>query len=145
MARKIVLGNLNKAIVAIRFSQFPQLNITADALDEGMLSVSTQGEITSMLPTATGMIGSPNPYIAHAISFKVVKTNPLAQQLKNQIRLSSILGDLEITADASTLDRETYFNSFVQTYDTWTYNGKEPAIGFTIMCYEAINNSMYGA
>lgn len=143
--RKIVFGNVNKAQVAIRFPNFPLLNITADQLGENMVSIGTQGEITSMLPTATGIVASPNPYLARTITFSIIKTSPLCQQMIDTIQSDSLLGDIEVTTDSSTLNKQTLHNGFVQSYDTMNYNGKDAAIGFTIMAYELINNSMFGS
>lgn len=145
MARKIFLGNLNKAQVAVRFSDFPLLNITAEALGDGMVTVSSSGEITPMLPTATGLVASPSPFVQHTVSFSVVKTNPLAQLILDTIRRNSMLGSIEITTDATTLSKQTYENAVFQTFDTFTFNGKEPAIGFTIGCYEETNSEMFGS
>jgi hypothetical protein len=144
MARRIFLGNLNKAQVAIRFPNFPLLNITAEALGDGMVTVSSSGEITPMLPTATGLVASPAPFIQHSVSFSIVKTNPLAQQIKDTVKQNSMMGPVEITTDSTSLSKDVYENSVFQTYDTFTYNGKEPAIGFTIGTYEEVNNGLFG-
>jgi hypothetical protein len=145
MARRIFLGNLNKAQVAIRFAEYPLLNITAEALGDNMVTVSSSGEITPMLPTATGVVASPAPFVQHTISFAIVKTNPLAQQMLDTINNNSMLGSVEVTTDATTLNKQTYDNAVFQTFETFTFNGKEPAIGFTIGCYQAVNNSLFGS
>jgi len=145
MARRIFLGNLNKAQVAIRFANFPLLNITAESLGDGMVSVASSGEITPMLPTATGLVASPAPFIQHTVNFSIVKTNPLAQLMLDTIRSNSMLGQIEITTDSTSLAKQVYENAVFQTYDTFTYNGKEPAIGFSIGCYEATNNGLFGS
>jgi len=145
MARRIFLGSLNKAQVAIRFPQFPLLNITAGSLGDSMVTVASSGEITPMLPTATGLVASPAPFVQHTVSFSIVKTSPLAQIMLTTISNNSMLGSIEITTDATSLLKQTYENAVFQTFDTFTFNGKEPAIGFTIGCYQAVNNSMFGS
>lgn len=145
MARKIFLGNLNKAQVAIRFAGFPLLNITAEALGDGMVTVSSSGEITPMLPTATGLVASPAPFVQHTVSFSIVKTNPLCQLLIDTINNNSMLGAIEVTTDSTTMAKQVYENAVFQTFDTFTFNGKEPAQGFTIGCYQQVNSSLFGA
>lgn len=144
MARRIFLGNLNKAQVAIRFAEYPLLNITAEALGDSMVTVSSSGEITPMLPTATGLVASPAPFVQHTVSFAIVKTNPLCQLLIDTINSNSMLGTIEVTTDSTTLNKQTYENAVFQTFDTFQFDGKTAAQGFTIGCYQQVNSSLFG-
>ena len=142
--RSVFFGNVNKAQVAIRFANYPLFNLTAEALGDNMVTVASTGEITSMLPTATGFVGSPNASLQRTVSFSIVKTNPLAQLILDKIKVDSNIGDIEVTTDSTTLAKQTFENAFFQNYYTFSFNGKEPSMGFTITCFETINNSIFG-
>ena len=144
MPRNIVQGSVNKARVSLNFTSNPQLNADADAFGDDMVSISYGGEITTMLPTATGVVGSPNPYMEVTLSFKIVKTHPLCARMLAQIASNSNIGNVVVTPDSNALARETYQNGFFNTFESRSYAGKEPTVGFTIKAYYPINNDIYG-
>lgn len=143
-ARNIFYGTLNKAIVAIRFPDNPLLNITSDMLDESMVQVSYQGNISEPIMTATGIVMSPNTVQQVQVSFKLVKTLPIAQQFADAVKKDARLGDVEVAPDAKNLERLSFSNGIIMSRDAITFSGKDAGAGYTITCYEPINNDIFG-
>jgi len=144
MPRQIVKGFLNRAAVALNVTEDPTLNINADDLDESMISYAPQGTASDMLPTATGVIASPVPFMAITISFKLVKTSAVCQRYLAKLGSSTFFGPCVLTPDASNLPKITVQNVMMATQESTTFSGKEPAIGFTLQGYIAINNDLFG-
>ena len=143
MARDIVKGFLNRAAVSMRVINEPTLNIYADQLSEEMISFSPQGAASDMLPTATGVIASPIPYMTVTIAFKIVKTSGLAQLYLNKLGSRTFFGDVELTTDSSALQKITINNVMLAGVDTVAMNGKDASVGFTLQGYLPINNDLF--
>ncbi len=144
MARDIVKGFLNRAAVSLRVINDASLNIGADQLGEEMITFAPQGRASDMLPTATGLVASPVPYMVISISFKLVKTSTVCQLYLDKLGSRTFFGDIEITPDASSLDKVTIKNVMLATVESVAFSGKDPAIGFTLEGYLPINNDLFG-
>ena len=122
----------------------PTLNISADDLGKDMIRISPQGDVTDILETATGVIGSPAPYIKVAISFTLNKTSSVCQRYLNKMFDNTQFNNLVLNTDSSTLAKIVVQNAFMSAWSEASFSGLEPGIGFTVTGFVPVNNSMFG-
>lgn len=135
---------MNRAATGLVVLSDPTLNIGIDDLGEDMITFSPQGNVTEMLPVATGLISSPNPYLAMTISFVLNKNSPVCQRWLNKIQTDSYLGNIVGSPDATSLAKIVVQGASIMTQEQAVYNGKTPGIGFTVQGIEPINTDLFG-
>lgn len=95
-------GTLNRLRGSGTFAGNPQLNITASFLGKAGITMEF-GEITDPIPTMTGIIQSPTPYMMVTVTYHLLKSQNLANVFKTQIERNSNVGDMTVRTDATTL------------------------------------------
>src|SRR6202790_1583538 len=103
----IAQGTLNRLRGSVKFVSNPQLNITAPYVVKEGISLSLEGEATLVIPTMTGVVQSPEPYMIANVTINIVKTNGIASTYKTFLENTSLVGDMVITPD--TIALPTYY------------------------------------
>ena len=135
---------MNRAAAGLVVLSDPTMNIGIDDLGEDMIKLSPQGNATEMLPVATGLIASPNPYLAQTISFVLNKTSPVCQRWLNKMQTGSYLGNIVVSPDSTTLAKMVIQGAAILSQEEAVFNGKTPGIGFTVQGIEPINTDLFG-
>jgi len=82
---------LNKALTKIVFSNYPDLNLSAENLTNDMLSVSFNGESVTRLDGALIQVLSVNFYTDATVSISMLKTNSKFETFMKLYQSASIL------------------------------------------------------
>ena len=82
MATPVNQGTINRLRGTISFTDHPELNITPAFMGKDMITITPQGDITHIIPTATGIVTSPEPYQVFEFSAHVLRTNALGDRFK---------------------------------------------------------------
>lgn len=82
---------LNKALTKIVFSNYPDLNLSAENLTNDMLSVSFDGESVTRLDGALVQVLSVNFYTNATVNISILKTNSKFETFMKLYQSSSIL------------------------------------------------------
>ena len=137
-------GTLNRLKGSILISAFPQLNITASFLGEQMIGLSFEGQATTVIPTATGTVQSPEPFQPISVTAHLLRTQSLAAQYEAQRVSSSLLGEFTVITDSTTMPNYTVRNGAIQNVRELQINGKDAGYIVLLTGYYVINNSLWG-
>lgn len=136
-------GTINRLRGSVVITDFPQLNVTAPYLGRGGIVMRFGGNITARIPTLTGAVNSPEPYQEVTITVNLLKTQGLAAQYKSQIEDNSILGNITVTPDASTLPTYQLVNCSIENVADLNFAGENPDYPVTLVGYYQINSSLF--
>lgn len=138
-------GILNRVRAAVLWSSFPQLNVSAPFLDRDGITLRKDGEATMQHPTMTGIVQSPEAYMAVSLVIALLRTQALCAAYQSQMQLSSVLGDCTVIPDVSTggLTPYSLHNVAIQTVGELLFNGTTPIFAVTCRGTWIVNNSLF--
>lgn len=140
----ITQGVLNKVVASVNWVDFASLNVTAPYLGREGIRLALDGDSTLFIPTMTGAVTSPEPYMMITVSMHLLKTQSLAQQYKAQMELQALLGQGTIRPDVTTgLAPYDVYNCAIQSVRELNFSGEDA--GFLVTCrgYYLTNNAMW--
>lgn len=144
MANKLVSqGTINKLRASIVLTDNPQLNITSPYLTKDGISISLEGESTTVLQTLTGFTTSPEPYQVARITAHLVKAIPLANQWKLQMENTTLIGDFTVRPDAAALSPYQLSNGVISGVSPLSFSGNEASFTITLMGIYYINSNLF--
>jgi len=144
-AVQIPQGTINRLRGSISFPDYPAINITAAYLGSENIKVIYTGESTAIIPTTTGIITSPEPFLLVEIQAHVLRTNGLADAIFRQLQILSTVNNAVVRSDSSTSQDVTIFNTSISNLGEVHQDGKNPAQMIHFKGYLPINNSLFGA
>jgi hypothetical protein len=136
-------GTLNRLRGSVNFANLPALNVTAPYLVKDGIAISLDGDATTVLPTMTGVVTSPEPYMLATVTINVLKTNGLAASFKAQMEDTTIVGDMVVTPDTSSLPTYSITNSSIESVREMKFNGEDAGWTITLKGAYLINNSLW--
>lgn len=71
-------GTLNRVRCSIIVPSYPALNITASYMSKSFATINFSGSFTELIPTATGGVASPEPYVMATVSVGLLRTQALS-------------------------------------------------------------------
>lgn len=136
-------GVFNRVRGAIRFTEHPELNVTASYLTQEGIDIAFQGDAGVLLPTMTGGASSPQPY--QMINFRVhlVRSQVLAQLFKNQIEQDTFLGQAMVFTDTSTLGDFAIRQATLRSMEDFSPNGQDPGVVVSLFGIYDVNAHMW--
>jgi hypothetical protein len=123
----------------------PQLNFSAGFLGEEGITLAFEGDASAYLPTMTGAVPSPNPYMMANVTARLLKTQALAAIYKIQFELNTTIGDLSIISDAFTLPDYYLANCTLMNVTDLSFNGSTPNFVINVRGTYYVNSSMFNA
>jgi hypothetical protein len=139
----IAQGSLNKVRASVTWPSFPALNVTAPFLSKEGIRLTLQGESTLYLPTMTGAVTSQEPYMMIECVINLLKPQSLANQYKQQMENTSLLGDGSIRPDAVALGVYQIVNASIKSVRELDFSGEHAVFAVTIGGYYLINSSLF--
>lgn len=140
---RVPQGTLNRIRGSIVLPDLPELNVTAPFLGRGGISFGLQGESTVMIPTMTGAVTSPEPYMMAAVTINLLKTQALAAAWRTRMELDARIGDLTIWPDATTFPRYTVSNCAIVSVREMSFAGDDAGYVLVVHGYYDVNSSMW--
>jgi|ERR1035437_6185228 hypothetical protein len=144
MAAIIPQGTVNKLRGSISFPDFPAINITNSFLGSEGIKITYSGETTTIIPTMTGIVTSPEPYMMVEIAAHIMRTNGMSGAITNQLKASSTVGNAVVRSDVSTESDVTVLNASITGLGEVHMDGKNPAQMITFKGYWPINSNLFG-
>ncbi len=141
----IPLGSLNRLRASVSIINFPGLNVTASFLGREALRLALDGESTTMIPTMTGTVTSPEPYMMSTLTMHLLKTQALAAAYKLQMETDARIGDLVVRPDASTLPPFDLINTAIEAVREMSYSGADAGFIVAIRGYYQVNAALWDA
>lgn len=137
-------GTLNRLIGSIVWPSHPELNIIAANLGRAGISLALQGETTLYIPTMTGQVTSPEPYMAVEVTANLLKSQALSNLYKQQMETNSLIGDGTVRPDTTTLGVYQIINCSIKNVHQLTFSGEDAAFSVVFGGYYLINSSLWG-
>jgi hypothetical protein len=141
----VAQGTLNKLRGAGLFIANPQLNFSASYLGEEGITLAFEGDASAYLPTMTGAVPSPNPYMMANVTARLLKTQALAAVYKTQFEFSTTIGDMSIVSDASTLPDYYLSNCTLLNVTDLSFNGSTANFTVNIRGTYYVNSTLFNA
>jgi hypothetical protein len=139
----IAQGSLNKLRGSVSWSAYPSLNVTAPYLSKEGIRLALQGESTLYMPTMTGAVTSPEPYMMIEVVIHLLKTQALANQYKQQLELQAAIGDGTVRPDATALGPFQLTNCSIKSVQPLDFSGENAVFAVTVGGYYLINSLMF--
>lgn len=146
MANQLVAqGTLNRLRASIVWGDHPELNVTAAYLGEEAIRLALEGEATNFIPTLTGQVTSPEPYMGIGLTVNLLKTQPLSDLYKKQMEALALIGDGTVRPDSTVLSPYPIVNCSIQAVRELSLNGRDAGWIVSIRGYYNINASLWDA
>jgi hypothetical protein len=140
---QIQQGNLNRLYTSVFVPNFVALSTTASYMAKSMAQVSFAGDSIHQIPTAVGVVNSPEPYLMAKISISLLRSQPLAATWLAQFQAQCIIGPVTIYSDSSAFPSVTTLNTAIENVDPGAYDGGDPTFRVTLSGQYYINSAMW--
>lgn len=138
-------GTLNRLRAAVTVPSYTNLNITPAYMGKQFVTVTFEGNFDDLIPTATGGVTSPEPYVMATVSVGLLRTQSLSTSWLTQSQTTSDIGNVSIFPDSSAFPEIDLVNCVIQHIDPGAYDGMDPVVRLTIRGIFYINNSLWTA
>lgn len=137
-------GTLNRVKASVTWNDHPELNVTAAYLGRDGISLALEGNAVAFLPTMTGAVTSPEPYLMIGLVMHLLKTQPLSQQYKAQMENTSLLGNGTVRPDLTTgIEPYDIVNCAIESVRELRFNGQDEGYVVTCRGYYILNNTLW--
>lgn len=140
-------GNLNRLRSSLVLTEVPSLNVTPSFLGVEGIGIAFEGEVTTVIPTMTGQVNSPEPVQPVNVSIHLLKTQPLAQAYEDRRQTNSILGAgtlrPDVSANSSGIGPYNLLNLTIRNVGELRMNGSDAGYRINLGGYMIINNSLF--
>lgn len=139
----IPVGVLNRVRASIKFTDHPELNVSASYLAKEGVELTFQGNMTDFLPAMTGAVQSPQPYMLMQAKVHLLRSQSLGAQYKAQWEKNTAIGDAKVFSDSSTFGDFEVMNTAITSVQDMSFAGGQPGVAITITGTYYINSEMW--
>lgn len=139
----IPVGVLNRVRASIKFTDHPELNVSASYLAKEGVELTFQGNMTDFLPTMTGAVQSPQPYMLMQAKVHLLRSQALGAQYKRQWEKNTAIGDAKVFSDSSTFGDFEVMNTAITSVQDMSFAGGQPGVAITITGTYYTNSEMW--
>lgn len=136
-------GVLNRLRANVVWNAFPSLNVTASFLAKAGISLGLEGESVAYIPTLTGAVTSPEPYMNITMVMALLKSQSLSNSYKSQLESNALLGNCVVYPDTTTLGPYQLTNCSIKSIGEQSFAGEEAAYMVRIGGYYLINSDVW--
>lgn len=140
----IAQGVINRLRASCSIPAFPNLNVTPSYLGEEGISIRLEGDATTRINTMTGVVVSPEPYMPATVTMALIRSQPLADQYKQQMQTLTVLGTIIIRPDVLELSPYVFNNCSLSNVEPLTFNGRNAGWVVTATGFYLLNSSLWG-
>jgi hypothetical protein len=142
---KVAQGALNKVMASVIFTDNSDLNVTASNLGKAGVTLSFQGNMAELIPTMTGTVTSPEPFVQAELTINVLKTQGVSEVYKEAWEGNAVIGDIVVNPDVSTLSSFQLVNCAIMTVQELNFAGADPVMQVRIQGSYEVNSSLWSA
>lgn len=136
-------GSLNRVRASIVWSQNPALNVTSSYLGKQGIKLALEGESTLFIPSMTGQVTSPEPYMSINLTINLLKPQALPALYKAKMETNALLGDGTVRPDAIALPPYAIVNCAIQSIRELDFNGEDAGFVVNIRGYYLVNSILF--
>lgn len=139
----VAQGTINRLKGSITVTDNPALNVTAPFLGKRMIGLRLEGQASVPIGTATGIVQSPEPYMMATVTVNMLKTQNLSAQYKARMESNSVIGDIVVQPDTSTLPTYQIVNCSITSVEELSFAGEDAGYVVTLTGAYNINSSLW--
>ncbi|MBP2171008.1 hypothetical protein J2125_004200 [Erwinia toletana] len=136
-------GVLNRVRASAKFTDHPELNVSASSLAKEGVEITFQGNIVEALPAMTGIVQSPQPYVLVQAKIHLLRSQAMAARYKKQIENDGLIGDVRLYTDSSTFGEFDMANTAITSVGDMTFAGGDPGVVITLTGTYYINSALW--
>lgn len=141
----IAKGVLNRVKTSVVVPSNTALNIIAANMGKSMTKIAFEGQAVTQIPTGTGSVNSPEPYIFVTVTIALLRTQSLSASWYSQMLADSNIQDITIYSDTSTFPPIALQDVVINHIDPGPYDGSGPDVQLVLRGALPINNDMWTA
>lgn len=143
--QQIQQGTLNRLLASVVYANYTQLNVTAGYMSREAISLSFDGDTSMLIPTLTGAVTSPEPYIFGTVTMHLLRTQALGEAYSNQIRTNTTLGSVTVYPDTQVLQPFQLNNCVLMSIQETTFDGNQAGLVVRLRGVYNINSTLFAA
>ena len=136
-------GTLNRIRCSVVVPSFPSLSITAPYMGKSFATIAFSGSFTELIPTATGGVASPEPYVMATISVGLLRTQSLSASWLAQAGATGAIGSVTIHSDTAAFPEIKLDNCVIDSVEPGAYDGLDPVVRLTLKGFYYINEDLW--
>lgn len=136
-------GTLNRLRCSIVVPNNSNLNITSSYMGQRFVKLTFNGGFAELIPTATGGVTSPEPFVMANVTVDLLRTQALAANWINQVETQSAIGPLTVYPDSAAFPSINLLNCVVTGVDPAAYDGRDPVVRLTLMGIYVTNSDLW--
>lgn len=138
-------GVLNRLRGSVVFAAFPELTVTAAYLAKEAISLNFEGDAAQKVPTMTGAVDSPEPYVMATIEIHLLRSQALSSAFKAQIESNTSVGSVNVITDAATLENYQIEQCVLKGVTGLTFDGNNPTFSVRLQGVYYVNSQLWAA
>jgi hypothetical protein len=139
----IARGVLNRVRCSVVVPNFPALNIIPANMGRALARISFSDNLVNQIPTGTGLVNSPEPYIRATITIALLRTQQISASWWSQILADSNIQDATIYSDTSTFPPIALQDVVASHVDPGPFDGTNPDFQLVLAGALPVNNNMW--
>ena len=145
MATYVAQGTLNRLKAAVVLPKNSSLNITSAYMGKSFVTVTFDHDFDNLIPTATGAVTSPEPYVLTTVTIGILRTQALSGAWLAQAQNLSDIGSVSIFPDTSTssFPEIDLSGCIIKHIDPGAFDGTDPVVKLTLGGTFYVNNSLW--
>lgn len=136
-------GPLNRIRAAVNVQNTPTLNIIAQNMGGGFVTVALQGEAAGLIGTGTGGVATLEPYQMATVTVDLLRTQPLCSAWFTQMQTNSAVGPITVYPDTTAFQPVPLDNCVIHNIDLGAWDGKNPVTRLTLSGIFYINSAAW--
>lgn len=137
-------GTLNRILTQVTIASYPGLNISSSYMGKSFAVLSFNDSFTTQIPTATGVVNSPEPYVMASLTVGLLRTQSLAASWLSQVQAGTVLGSITGYPDSTVFPAVTLSQCAVTAIDPGAWDGTDPVVKVTISGVFPVNSNLWG-
>lgn len=139
----IARGVLNRVRCSVVVPSFPSLNIIAANMGRALARISFEDNLVNQIPTGTGLVNSPEPFIRATITIALLRTQSISSSWFSQILADSNVETATIYSDTSTFPPIALQSVVASHIDPGPFDGTSPDFQLVLRGALPVNNDLW--
>jgi hypothetical protein len=139
----IARGVLNRVRCSVVVPNFPALNIIPANMGRSLARISFSDNLVNQIPTGTGLVNSPEPYIRATITIALLRTQQISASWFAQILQDSNIEEATIYSDTSVFPPIALQDVVANHIDPGPFDGTNPDFTLILAGALPVNNNLW--
>lgn len=139
----IARGVLNRVKTSVVVPSNSSLNVISANMGRSLARIAFEGQLVNQIPTGTGVVNSPEPFVMATITIALLRTQPIAAAWFTQILADSNVEDATIYSDTSTFPPIALQSVVASHFDPGPFDGTSPDFQLVLRGALPVNNQLW--